>query len=335
MKFKILIFVVTLLQVSQSFNVESWLKKYCVFGRNLENLGINGTDNAFCQHISLSKDELKDIQQKKFVISDKKAIVFKNGDFGTLNDRFFEKFPKSEHLVFISTKVQLGNLVKSNNVKILSFLNCEISGNENSNIFQHLPNLEELKFLKGKLDGITLNKKLLGNIPSLRKVEVVDSHFTHISQDVFKGSPNVEKIYFENNTFNEFSREMFSELRNLKELSFVSHNIQSVLCEILPKTIETLYLGNNRIEKLNFRGCKFTRSLKNLNLYSNLIQKLDVHTFDDLENIEKIDLGRNKLSTFNNEYIKNLKHLKWIGLNENSIPSKDLNTIKIPHGYKL
>lgn len=339
-KLKILIFVLTLCQVSQTFDAKRWLQKYCVSEPNLLYFGVEATDtdNMLCKGASFSKKELNDIQESNFVISNKKTIVFDGGNLGILNDCFFDKFPKSENFFFYSTKIEFGISRKSNIVKYMKFENSDITINDDSEMLQNLPNLENLVFIICKFDSYTrteMNSNFLGNIPNVRNVSIQQSNFESLAIDAFEGSPNIEILSFEDNKFKEFPKKMFSEFENLKELHIIKHGLQSVPCEILPENIEILDLKENRIERPNFKGCTFTKSLKDLDLKSNNIQILDINTFDLLENIEKIDLGDNKLKSFSNEYIKVLYHLKWIGLYGNRIPIKHLNALNIPYGTKF
>lgn len=318
---KIILASICIVQLSQAFDIDGWVKKHCIKDKAL----VYPEDNFYCENPSFTSHELEDIQRGGFVISNHKNIIFKGGDIGILNENFLKKFPHCEILSFEDVKVKLDQSSELINhpIETIAFTGCKLSGLKDSLFFQHLQNLKNVAFLENELDTSVISKNLFGQNSKLISLILLDNDFEKIDDNAFEGLPNIEVL-----TLKEFldhlSPHLLSGMNHLKKLTLKGNRLEQVPCDSIPESIEELSLTDNKIHQPSFKGCKFVKNLKSLYFGGNGIEHIDESVFEHFENIEKIYLDYNKLKDVSNDVFKNCKHLKDVKLSGNGIKKTDI-----------
>lgn len=316
------------IQLSQGFDIDGWVKKYCVRDTKVNFLlDFPHTHNLYCENFSFTKQEREDMQKGDFVISNDKIIIFKGGDIGVLNQRFLKKFPHAENMVFLDVKVQVEESTEpiDHPVENLSFMKCFLSGIKDTHFFKNLINLKHLGFDRCKFDYSVLEKNLFGSESKLIGLSLEENDFAKINDDAFDGLGNLE-ILFLGADLENLSPHLLSQLTKLKELNLSRNKLNKIPCDAIPESIEELSLPGNKIYKPSFEGCKSFKNLKRLYLGGNDIKSIDESAFDHLDNLEELALDYNKIEGISNAHFKNLKKLKRINLDGNGIKKTDIRS---------
>lgn len=311
------------LNLSQGFNSKGWLSRFCV--ENGE-LGIIDGRGLVCEDFNFTKQELDDIQQKEFVISEERTILFFNGDIGTLNEQFIKKFPKAENIILMGVKMELEPSLHSmkHPVESMVLSYCHISNIRNSEFFQNLFNMKSLELSSCEFDYTVLEKKLFGPDSQLKNL-IINHLNMKINPDAFEGLRNLEHLNF-NGNLEDLPPNLLSKLIKLKSLNLGWNKLQKVPCNAIPENVEEISLFRNRIHKPSFEGCMFVKSLKKLYLGENGIESIDESVFDSLRNLEELYLDYNQIGNISNAQFKNLAKLKKIDLKGNVIKSTDIRS---------
>lgn len=325
MKFKYLFYIFLIIHLSYEFDVNDWTEKFC-YDEFHDFMMVK--NNMFCERSNFTKQDLKDIQSEDFVISNKKHIYFRFANIGVFNDNFLRKFPNIKDITFQVSTLELGESTQSNQIHSIRFWVCQISGTKNSNIFQKFDNLEKIYFEGNVFDSNILKNNLMGNIPNLKELILIDNSFLKISSDAFRGS-NIEKLHISSMT--PLPLDFLFGMKSLKMLNLHNLDLTEIPCKVIPENIESLSFRNNSIDNPNFKDCKFKKSLKYISLFQNKIKNLGEDTFKELQNVEKINLAYNRLTNFSKTYILSLKKLKYVILYGNYFDEEniDLGNIKL------
>lgn len=182
---KIIIFFAISLQLTQAFDIDGWVKKFCVKNKK-EFVAEELHQNLFCENARFTKQESDDIQKGGFVISNSKIMLFKGGDIGLLNEHFLRKFPHCEQLFFDGVKIKLDESSEFINhlVQSITFTGCDISGIKGSQLFQHLKNLTNLTFIGNKFDESVFNKNFLDHLAKIASLKIENNIFAKIEDNV-------------------------------------------------------------------------------------------------------------------------------------------------------
>lgn len=320
---KFFLLSISILQLSQAFDVDGWVKKFCVKDKEM----MFYEENFYCENASFTRQELDDIQHGGFVISNDKTIMFKGGDIGVLNENFLKKFPHSENLKFQEVKIKLDQSSGTINhpFNSINFRECEFSGIKDSLFFQQLQNLKHLGINDNKFDTSVLDKNLFGHNSNLLSLHLRNNSFEKIDDNAFEGLSNIETFTL-SASLDHISPHLLSGMKKLNYLDLTGNKFVQVPCDAIPESVEELSLTENELRKPSFVGCKSLKNLKNLYLGENNIEDLDESAFEALENLEHIALDHNKLKGLSNELFKNLKNLKRIYLVGNGIEKTDIRS---------
>lgn len=320
---KLFVFL-TILQISSSFNVDSWVKRYCVTNKNVE-FPIKSTSNFYCENVAFTKQELEDIQKGGFVISNNKRIIFNGGDIGIVNKKFLKKFSRCEELVLYNVKMKFDttNDRVTHPLQTFTMHSSTVSGNKDTPFFKSFPNLKEITLFGNKFDYKVLDKETFGVNNKIIKLSIKHNNFEDIKDDTLSGLPNLKELTIGAGLV-QLSPQLLSGADKLETLSLSGNKFQEIPCEGLPKGIDNLDLSENKITQLKFEKCKFLKSIRNFDLSENGIEYLNAGIFDPLEYVENIDLSKNKLNYFTKSHVQNLKYLEKIDLSGNRITGTDI-----------
>ena len=163
-------------------------------------------------------------------------------------------------------------------------------------MFQHLVNLEELKFWR--MDLAKVDSYIFADNQSLRKLEISSKKLTLNSQS-------------------------FNGLINLTELDLSSNQI-AALPDCLFDSCTALKIVNlsyNNIIKLETPTFKNLVNLEELNLTSNSIKEFDSNVFLCNKELIKLRLNYNEITQLNEDFFKGLYQLTHLDLAYNQIVS--------------
>ena len=100
--------------------------------------------------------------------------------------------------------------------------------------------------------------------------------------------------------------------------------------------LEYLYIGsNNSFKTLKREYLRYALKLKNLDIYQNLIEKIDRHVFSAARNLEHINLSENKIESIHKEAFSGLPNLQGVYLEKNKIKNIHSTTFAFITNLKI
>lgn len=285
----ILILTVSILiHSTQSFEVDKWFNKYCDYQV------VRHEIKLICKNVTFSNQELKDIKKDNFIISNIKYVDFIGGEINNLDRHFLDKFPNSLVMTFKNLTIWIGKSAEPifHQVLIITMENCNINGNEYSNIFGQLNRLSAVNMIKNNMESKYLTRNLFGNNRNINSLRLIENNFQQINDDAFGGLSNLIDITLSDKL--EKIPTSLKTLQFLKFLNFESNLLNEIPCNATPKGVRFLNLSMNKIEKINLYGCEFNNTIEFLDLSLNNLEDSNTEIFKNFENLKKLTIEPNK-----------------------------------------
>ncbi|KAL5274107.1 Tl.2 family protein [Megaselia abdita] len=268
-------------------------------------------DEIFKCRVNFTAEELFDIQNKDFVISEVKIIQFEDSNVGIVNENFFTKFPNAEEVIFKDSHLRLTssfNATSHNSIYItnISFLNGFIGNNLRSNAFEKLSKLEEVTFDSVSFEYPELDTELFQGNKAIKVLKIANCNITSVDSKTFAKMSRLLSLTLSGNIFQNLPQELF-------ENNFI---------------LESLFFESNRVKRLQLNF--FPETLKELSIRGNDIIFLTTNQFQNLSKLEFLDLSENKIQILSNTILTNHTSLKVLKLNNNN-----LKKISSDHFYML
>lgn len=202
--------------------------------------------------------------------------------------------------------------INKSNVEAATIENCEIS--DLSIIFQLFPNISKLSFLENN----TLPSPDFVHVEHLSLFGSNGSKFKKIPSSSFSiNGANLEIFQF-NGTQN---KDIVSiSLVNLNKLEFFSLENITILNDDLFKNSSNLaavHVKSNKFESIE--SIVWPNSVKWLKFESNKIDKLSMHSFEQLTQLQIAELNGNEIGDIDNGTFSKLNKLYVLSLNDNNI----------------
>ena len=214
--------------------------------------------------------------------------------------------------------------------------------NLSHNLFYFIPfnnetNLTSLQTLNLSSNFITgINKNNFLNFPQLRFLYLDKNQISSIHENAFKNLNYLELLDLSSNLIkNLTSMYLFqNQIFNLKYLNLNMNFIESLSSNTLKYLQNCMYLlmNNNKLSKLQNYTFGYMKSLIEIDLSVNLIQTIDVESFNIHKYsylgpglIEKLDLSSNFIKSLPSSLFQYLTNLRYLLLNKNMIKILDKN----------
>lgn len=203
------------------------------------------------------------------------------------------------------TEFHLGNSRSINNVKLLSFDECNLpESNGFASMATRLLNdtIETLHFRSNMKYRSILTRESLQGLGSLTDLTLTEINLADVAADVFEDLPNLRILNLQN-----------TYLKNLPNHFFRSMNL------------EAIELSTNDLVTLNPSAFGKLKRLRILSVWNNKLVKIDRNTFDGLASLEILNLRRNKLETLPSDLLNSLINLRVLRLSENNFKPNSLS----------
>lgn len=289
-------FILPLLFVGSSFGNEIF-NKYCSFNKNVE-------EHVLCKNLKLTSGEIVGEES----ISNSSIVVLEGSNIGSLNDRFFEKFPSVTNITFLKSVVNLTMSHGGNSSKIvfLRLEKCRINGNQDVDSLSSLKNLSRFELIvkkpSGWLEFPLLDRRFFESNIKLQTVFLAfEKNDTKLLGDF------IEDGAFDSNQ-RRISRNFFKNNKALKELIIPRNDIEVIEEGALPESLEQLELARNRIENIDMFLTNLT-NLKYLGLFGNQIKEVSRDAFKDLVKLKMLDLDMNYIRTIDVHHLIGMESL--------------------------
>ena len=220
----------------------------------------------------------------------------------------------TEKLEFINnkfSKFDITGVKEIPSLKELSFDEAYQFSTIPINISKVFPQLESFMLWNGGKISYLTNQNL--RFPNLRKLWINKGKLTELPADLFQYTPRIQRISLGWHNISKVSEYAF---RGMNTKHFESLNLRgNSLTEIPSKAfdyfagseIKNLALFTNKIKRIKKNAFSAFKSIRYLDLRTNMINKIDNKAFQDVK-IEYLDLGGNPVSHFTHE----VDGLKWI-----------------------
>lgn len=205
-------------------------------------------------------------------------------------------------------------------------------------LLDNLPNLENLYLDANKIQSIP--KDFFKNSKKLKQFYISSNKLSALHKADFKGLENIEDLSAGNNlimsvepgTFDGFTKlyslalaknklselplNLLSPLTSLRMIFLEENGLTSIPEDLAHAALlEKLYIGRNKITKLEKKTFENLTKLKLVNARSNRIAKVDEGVFTNNNALEEINLFDNDLSKFSMNELPKLVDLSNISLN--------------------
>lgn len=186
------------------------------------------------------------------------------------------------------------------------------------NTFAGTTNLKVLSIGDNKIasidDGVL-------DLPQVECLYLNDNLIESISQKTFSRMPSIRELYLERNKIKTIPTNLFIENAiNITVITFDGNEIYEIEHPAFNgcNNLETLYIRNNLLTKLNRTTFHGAKNLKILSLSGNRIEVIEDGTFD-LPSMQEIHLSYNPLKMLSESVFKNSPSLRHIQLIKSSL----------------
>ena len=256
-----------------------------------------------------------------------------------IDTEFIFKNPSTDVLVtddtitFIDASSLLSPVTATKSLHIVNSLNLV---RIDSNIFEMLPNLEEVIIFN---TGISSIPNIVTTMTKVKKMAVVmNINLIRVSDYAFSNLQNLEQLNLACNKIAYISDRAFDGLNSLKKIT-VGNNALTIIppaMNLLAKTVNYIGLERNSITLLPFLPLREMDELLHLNLTSNSISKIETEWVNGCPNLKFIEMGYNNMPVLEPKSISSLGKLVYacvsdnadlVSINGNAF--KDLPSLKI------
>ncbi|XP_023327313.1 protein artichoke [Eurytemora carolleeae] len=184
--------------------------------------------------------------------------------------------------------------------------------------------LQKLKLFKIDGSNITdIQDFTLKNLPGLRYLHVTNSKLKRLETGILENLPFLLLANFTGNDISWIHPRSFRYMEQLEQVILAHNSIgdASIVGQAVKviKTIKTLDISNNRMDKLRERSFVDINSLEELDLSNNNIVLMQRGALTRLPRLKKLDLRSNDIRSFHSDIFLDVPQLMEIDLHDNKI----------------
>lgn len=337
--------IILFIAFCNAFDVNEFLETYCN-DEMLQNSIYKSQEpevELWCKNFNFTRNGQEAIQQEDFVISNKRSILFSDGDLGYINEKFFSKFPNALIMDFMNVTMKMTSQPsnhtssKKHPLQTLTFYDhCKISNNRGTQALRSLTELEHFFTYRIDVEFKIIDAKLFQESRKLKVLSVMNGGFEDIEDGVLESLVQLEQVELVMNLLK--LPDNFLEPKNKLKRFSLSGNVSLKDKRGFPffrgcTDLEILILNENVIKHIDRYTFHHMWHLKALFLERNGIENFDLDTFDDLENLQRLSLAGNKIDHISMRHFSNLKKLNYLDLRHNYIKSCDLMSLEFLFFY--
>lgn len=308
----------------KGFNSEDFLKRNCQqtefkYFDDQTNINID----LFCQNFNFTFEEIQDIQNRDFIISNKTTIYIENANIGTLNERFFRKFPNALEMILrdvemIMESTETDSAIHSK-LKTLRLLHCRLHEKSGTTAFNSLQSLEMIEIRSTTFERKGIDESLFAGCSKLKKVSITNSEINSIGNNVFRKLPLLRYLDLSYLGLRGESLSAYALVSNnhLEYLDLSDNELEDIL--VLPGSLKFLNASSNTISKISKSDLQNLPLLEELSLDDNNLENIPEDTFEGLRKLETVSLARNQIRSISDDTFKDLPKLESLYLQWNSI----------------
>lgn len=309
--FKFLLIVVPFLVVSSNgLDPKKFLK---------ENCDLSYSYRITCSFVHFQEEDSKEIQLKKFIISNASRVEFQNSKFIA----FFEKFPNAVEFSFRDSNIDLTEKTQRYVEPHASLNQLTITDSIVDNWYYEkgLESLTKLRYLY--FDRVSFrwsfNNAFFQQMPQLQIISIQNCGVLNIAENTFSGLSQLNTLRLNGVAIPKLTSYVFSGLGNLGTLEWVSSGIEHISTNALPSSLWSLTLRNNSIGFVSRNMFSKSISLSHLDLSDNNITIVSQNAFSNVWTLRYLYLQNNKIKTFTRKHLEGNKGLLELDISDNKI----------------
>jgi Leucine-rich repeat (LRR) protein len=229
---------------------------------------------------------------------------------------FDDSIAKLEELLLLENKIKTFKSTLTGENSKISYLKLFANGitEIEADFFKGMNGLRRISLDRNQITKI--NPDAFKHLKMLYRINLSNNPLKTIQVEMFQSiPPNLNELILIKISISEFPNGAFKNFLNLTVIDLFQNNLKSFIARDLElKNCEKLYLGNNKIEKINLNG---VAGLRKLLLGSNRLNTFNV-TENGLTSCKKIELFKNNISEFT---LNNVTNLEEINLESNKLKS--------------
>ncbi|KAJ8922540.1 hypothetical protein NQ315_007570 [Exocentrus adspersus] len=200
--------------------------------------------------------------------------------------------------------------------------------------FQFLPELSVLHISNNRVKN--LEKGAFDGLQQLQKLVLYNNDLRVIKQGVFRNCRNLKSLDLGQNEISDVETNAFADLPSLEELNLGFNNLQTVPADVNKiKSLLSLKLNNNKLSSLEADAFNHLNKLEVLDLSDNQISVIPNGAFAGLSKLKELNLKSNYISKLNvQNVLSDLRSLAVVKLSINPFTCRDLNSIISSFGSK-
>ncbi|XP_058054209.1 leucine-rich repeat-containing protein 15-like [Anopheles bellator] len=180
--------------------------------------------------------------------------------------------------------------------------------------------LESLDLSHNRIDS--LGSKNFESQEKLRTLNVSHNVLQALQKDAFRGLKRLELLLLSDNLLEQIHPTAFQTLVSLRRLELRNNRLVSLEFGVLkhPTALESLLLENNQLLEVPYEGnLEHLRSLRHLELSTNLIEFVANDSFGALQDLRTLQLAGNVLTELDQGAFNGLTALQLIDLADNNL----------------
>ena len=176
---------------------------------------------------------------------------------------------------------------------------------------------------------LRVNEAYLSNFTSPRNE-------TSLTKETFHGFNNIQKLVLHFNNLSHLTEDLLGDLRNLTYVDLQANNIEKIPGNFFGSSnLKIINLGSNRLKTLQVHTFDRLANLQSLTISHNELTNLFSHTFDGLTSLAYLNMNGNFLESLPEDIFKKMPKLSFLHIAHNNFTGKALNKNLLKDKKKL
>ena len=166
---------------------------------------------------------------------------------------------------------------------------------------------------------LRVNEASLSNFTSLRNE-------TSLSKENFHGFNNIRTLVLHFNNLSHLTEDLLEDLRNLTYVNLQANNLEKIPGNFFGSSnLKIINLGSNRLKTLQVHTFDRLANLQSLTISHNELTNIFSHTFDGLTSLVYLNMNGNFLESLPEKIFKKMPELTFLHMAHNNFTGKALN----------
>ena len=164
-----------------------------------------------------------------------------------------------------------------------------------------------------------VTKQLLADDVSMLNFQSHMNIGTSLTRESLRGFKNLRKLALPNNNLENLPDDLLKDFVNLTILDLGNNNLDKLPATFFNKKLQVVFLGSNRLKKIDKNIFYGLGNLRDLSLSMNELDNLSGNIFDDTIEMLRLDLMSNRLSYLPDDVFQKLEKLVYLDLSFNRL----------------